>query len=106
MLQATSNPRILCYILLARNKVTTGLVIQDTWGRHCDKLIFFGNYASTTKLQMTILNGKEGYPFLWNKTKSALLYLHENFTVIYYNITASYLIIFHNQNQVMNGRGY
>ncbi|ODM90149.1 Glycoprotein-N-acetylgalactosamine 3-beta-galactosyltransferase 1, partial [Orchesella cincta] len=74
---ATPPIKILCYILLASSKVRTGLLIKQTWGSHCDKLLFFGGYQYP-ELPVTFINATEGYENLWGKAKAALLYLSGN----------------------------
>ncbi|CAL8099091.1 unnamed protein product [Orchesella dallaii] len=76
---ASINPsvKILCYILLSRSKVRTAMLIKETWGSHCDKLLFFGGYEYP-ELPVTFINATEGYENLWGKAKAALLYLLKN----------------------------
>jgi len=81
--QNMNQRRVLCYVLLSQNKLKAAKVIQETWGRHCDKLIFFGNYSSV-KVPITFLSGNEGYPYLWNKTKSALIYMDSKYSEVKY----------------------
>lgn len=69
--------RILCYILISRAKVKAGQVIKETWGSHCDELIFFGGFEYPD-LPVVKLNITEGYENLWGKTKAAILYLSAN----------------------------
>lgn len=66
--------KILCYVLLSRSKVKTAFLIKETWGSHCDDLVFFGGYAYPN-LPVTYINASEGYGNLWGKAKAAMLYL-------------------------------
>lgn len=70
----TDNVTILCYILLKRSRVQTAKIIKDTWGSHCDKLLFFGAYEYP-ELPVTFLNVSEGYENLWGKAKASIIYL-------------------------------
>ncbi len=71
---ANSAVKILCYVLLSRARVKTARIIKDTWGSHCDHILFFGGYEYP-ELPVTYLNVSEGYENLWGKTKAAIMYL-------------------------------
>lgn len=72
-----STVKILCYILLSRARVKTARIIKDTWGSHCDHILFFGGYEYP-ELPVTYLNVSEGYENLWGKTKAAIMHLAGN----------------------------
>lgn len=82
--------KILCYVLLSRSRVKVARMIKETWGSHCDYMLFFGGYKYP-ELPVTFVNVSEGYENLWGKSKAAILYLAEN---IKYKVAHQFVIIF------------
>ncbi|KAB7506759.1 Glycoprotein-N-acetylgalactosamine 3-beta-galactosyltransferase 1 [Armadillidium nasatum] len=75
-----SGPKLLCYLLIGPSTHSSAAHVRNTWGRRCDKIIFFStkpdNFLNTVPLKI-----KEGYAYLWEKSKHALKHLYKN----YYN---------------------
>jgi len=78
-LSSSKDLKILCYILLDKGKIRAAQLLQETWGSHCKKLVFYGNFVSS-EIEVTRINVTEGYEFLWGKTKAALIHLNEHFS--------------------------
>ena len=51
--------------------------MKNTWGRHCDKLIFMSSQEDK-ELGAVALNISEGRQKLWGKTKQGFKYVYEN----------------------------
>ena len=51
--------------------------MKNTWGRHCDKLIFMSS-KEDHELGAVALNTSEGRQHLWGKTKQAFKYVYDN----------------------------
>lgn len=54
------NAKVLCYILLSKTNIQRAKIIQRTWGRKCDKLLFFGRFHSSEGINVTYLPSREG----------------------------------------------
>ncbi|XP_070564631.1 glycoprotein-N-acetylgalactosamine 3-beta-galactosyltransferase 1-like [Ptychodera flava] len=69
--------RILCFIPMSPNNDERLTAVRDTWGKRCDKMLFFS--SETNRNQTVIgLNVTEGYDFLWGKVKAAFEYVYEH----------------------------
>jgi hypothetical protein len=79
---SVSVPRVLCYVLLDEEKIKTAKIVKETWGSHCQRLVFYGNFENSD-IPVTRLNATEGYEYLWGKTKAALIHLHHNFAEVW-----------------------
>ncbi|XP_068237421.1 glycoprotein-N-acetylgalactosamine 3-beta-galactosyltransferase 1-like isoform X2 [Palaemon carinicauda] len=71
---------LLCWVLAHKKKTESTLAVNNTWGKRCDKLIFFGdvNYTGLNSVELngTIENNKS---FLWGKTRESLKYLYDHY---------------------------
>ncbi|XP_070567006.1 glycoprotein-N-acetylgalactosamine 3-beta-galactosyltransferase 1-like [Ptychodera flava] len=69
--------RILCFIPTSPNNDERLTAVRDTWGKRCDKMLFF---SSETNQNQTVigLNVTEGYKYLWGKVKAAFKYIYEH----------------------------
>lgn len=72
-------PKILCIMLTSQhNHETKAIHLKNTWGKHCDKLIF-----TSTKTDNNL--GSIGFPVnddykhLWSKIKLVFHYVYKNF---------------------------
>lgn len=73
-----SEVRILCWVMTyPKNHMEKAIHVKNTWGKRCNKLLFMSSVVDpelgTIKLPM-----KEGFEFLWAKTKEAYKYLYEH----------------------------
>lgn len=73
------NIRILCMVNThPSNHYKRAVHVKETWGRHCDKLIF----ASTTtdeKLNAIGFNITNSHSYVWGKQKRMFRYVYKNF---------------------------
>jgi len=73
-----SEVRILCWVMTGpQNHYTKAIHVKNTWGSHCDKLLFMSSQADPD-LGAVALDIKEGRQQLWGKTKQAFKYVFEN----------------------------
>ena len=52
--------------------------VKNTWGSHCDKLIFMSTQEDPHLGAVKLLGAEEGRQGLWGKTKRAFKYVYEN----------------------------
>lgn len=70
--------RVLCYVnTKASNHKNGAQAVLRTWGRRCNKLIFFSSW-SDPKLPGTVVLPGEKARESWKKTKDALKYLYDH----------------------------
>ncbi|XP_037779931.1 glycoprotein-N-acetylgalactosamine 3-beta-galactosyltransferase 1-like [Penaeus monodon] len=71
--------RVLCWVPVApRSHNTTAVHVKATWGRRCNKLLFIST-KDDASISAVNVGSEEGFRALWNKTRSALLYLYSHF---------------------------
>lgn len=71
--------KIVCIVITGpANHQKKALHVKKTWGRKCNKLIFFSSQPDL-ELDTVILNVNESRKFLRQKTKAALVHVHENY---------------------------
>ncbi|XP_066979027.1 glycoprotein-N-acetylgalactosamine 3-beta-galactosyltransferase 1-like [Macrobrachium rosenbergii] len=76
----TSNKTsILCWILAIPQRNPNALAVKNTWGKRCDKIIFFGDQIDEELEPVTLTGIREGHGVLWGKTREALKYLYDNY---------------------------
>merc|ERR1719495_789525 len=82
--QMTSSPnqsksvKILIWVMTGpQNHYTKAIHVKNTWGRHCDKLIFMSSQEDK-ELGAVALNISEGRQKLLGKTKQGFKYVYEN----------------------------
>merc|ERR1719510_133593 len=70
--------KILCWIMTGpANHYTRAIHVKNTWGSHCDKLIFMSS-EEDAELGAVALNVSEGRQNLWGKTKRAFQYCYQH----------------------------
>ncbi|XP_068208587.1 glycoprotein-N-acetylgalactosamine 3-beta-galactosyltransferase 1-like [Palaemon carinicauda] len=71
---------LLCWVLAHKKHTDGALAIKNTWGKRCDKLLFFGD-VNNTGLDAVELDGvkENDRRFLWGKTRESLKYLHDHY---------------------------
>ncbi|XP_066969174.1 glycoprotein-N-acetylgalactosamine 3-beta-galactosyltransferase 1-like [Macrobrachium rosenbergii] len=70
---------ILCWIMTTPERNSNAIAVKNTWGKRCDKLIFFSDKIAE-ELEPVKLNGiREERRFLWRKTREALKYLYDHY---------------------------
>ena len=52
--------------------------VKNTWGSHCDKLLFMSTQEDSHLGAVKLLGAEEGRQGLWGKTKRAFKYVYEN----------------------------
>lgn len=73
------NIRILCVLLTsAENSHSKAIHVRQTWGKHCDKLIFASS-KTDNNLGAIDVGIVDDHDHLWGKIKQILHYVHENF---------------------------
>lgn len=81
-----NTPRVLCYIPLHETRIRVAKTIAQTWGKGCDKLLFFGDFWSgegtSDDVQVTRINASEDYTKLWGKTKAMLVHLNHHYAEV------------------------
>jgi len=70
--------RVLCWVMTGpANHYTKAIHVKNTWGKKCDKLIFFSS-EDDEKLGAVALNISEGRQNLWGKTKQGFDYVYNH----------------------------
>ncbi|XP_059488129.1 glycoprotein-N-acetylgalactosamine 3-beta-galactosyltransferase 1-like isoform X2 [Neocloeon triangulifer] len=70
--------RILCWVMTAkRNHKTKAQSVKRTWGRHCDKLLFFSETEDSDVPTIKIENVQSERYGLWTKVVGAYKYIHK-----------------------------
>ena len=74
--------RILCWIPTSATGQSRAKLIQQTWGRKCDKLFFMGSSSwehEDSTLPVVRLDGvNDSYVNLWGKTQESLKYIYDH----------------------------
>ncbi|XP_055310952.1 glycoprotein-N-acetylgalactosamine 3-beta-galactosyltransferase 1-like [Sitodiplosis mosellana] len=72
--------RILCFLsTMSKSYSTRAVHIMQTWGKHCDKLLFFGSYVTDGNIGAIGFNVTEGHDYIWGKVKLIMQHIHKNF---------------------------
>ncbi|EDV57539.1 uncharacterized protein Dere_GG24891 [Drosophila erecta] len=75
----TDEVRVLCFVYTKpTNHKTQAKAVLETWGRRCNKLIFFSSRTDANLSGTVALPVSPNYRESWLKTKMALKYLHEH----------------------------
>ena len=77
----TPRPRILCWVLTHAAKMASrGAVINGTWGRRCDRLLFMldREVEGFPAVALDLYGRPEGRDVLWLKSKQAWLHVHRH----------------------------
>jgi len=70
--------KILCWVMTGpANHYSRAIHVKNTWGSHCDKLIFMSS-EEDKQLGAVALNVSEGRQNLWGKTKQAFQYCYQH----------------------------
>lgn len=70
--------RVLCWVMTGPpNHYTKAIHVKNTWGKKCDKLIFFSS-EDDEELGAVALNISEGRQNLWGKTKQGFDYVYNH----------------------------
>ena len=78
MKEETRAVRVLCWVMTGPSTHYTKAVhIKNTWGSHCDKLIFMSSQEDLA-LGAVALNISEGRQNLWGKTKRGFQYCYQH----------------------------
>lgn len=71
--------RIFCLLNTSpKTQYQKAIHVQQTWGRHCDKLVFASTLTDVV-LNSIGFNVTDAHSFVWGKEKSMLKYVYENF---------------------------
>lgn len=71
--------RILCVLTTSRkNHLTKAIHVQETWGKHCDKLVFVST-KTDSNLGAIGFDLEDDHNHLWGKVKLIFHYVHKNF---------------------------
>lgn len=71
--------RILCFLNThPKNHFTRAIHVQQTWGRHCDKLLFASTETDVI-LNAIGLNMSDAHGYVWGKEKMMLQYVYKHF---------------------------
>ncbi|XP_078621352.1 glycoprotein-N-acetylgalactosamine 3-beta-galactosyltransferase 1-like [Branchiostoma floridae x Branchiostoma japonicum] len=71
--------RVLCWILTSpKNHLSKARHVKATWGKRCNKLLFFSTKPDSRLPTVAIETG-EGRDFLWGKAKAALRHIHAHY---------------------------
>lgn len=76
--KSLNDSRVLCWVLTHPDNYYNALSVNNTWGQHCDKLLFISTDL-TDGLDVVKVNVTEGRTNLWGKTKRALEHIYENY---------------------------
>ncbi|XP_069680669.1 glycoprotein-N-acetylgalactosamine 3-beta-galactosyltransferase 1-like [Periplaneta americana] len=69
--------RVLCTILTSPKTFHKARHVKVTWGKRCNILLFMSAHADDS-IPTVKLPVKEGYDFLWGKTKEAMKYIYHH----------------------------
>jgi len=76
--ELTDSVRVLCWIMTSpENHKTRAVHVKTTWGRRCNKLLFFSSEANQ-ELGSIGLDAEEGRDNLWAKTRLAFKYVYQH----------------------------
>ncbi|XP_068245121.1 glycoprotein-N-acetylgalactosamine 3-beta-galactosyltransferase 1-like isoform X2 [Palaemon carinicauda] len=69
---------VLCWVMTTTQRKQNALAAKNTWGKRCDKIIFFSDQLDTD-LESVVLSGisEGGKASLWGKTRESLKYLYD-----------------------------
>lgn len=72
--------KILCWVFThPENHYTKVPAVRNTWGRRCNKLLFMSTEEIEGFPDVIALPIEDGREHLWNKTKLAMKYVHDNY---------------------------
>ncbi|KAH8353383.1 hypothetical protein KR084_010674 [Drosophila pseudotakahashii] len=75
----TDEVRVLCFVYTKpSNHKTQAKAVLETWGRRCNKLIFFSSRTDANLTGSVALNVSANYRETWRKTKRSLKYLYDH----------------------------
>lgn len=72
------NIRILCLLNTYPANHYKAIHVQQTWGKHCDKLLFASSITDVN-INAIGLNISDGHGYVWGKEKLMLQYVYKNF---------------------------
>ncbi|GAB6032350.1 hypothetical protein CHUAL_010987 [Chamberlinius hualienensis] len=70
--------RVLCWIAVTKSSYEKAMIINQTWGQRCTKILFIGDKTTTNISGIVSLDVPDGRLKLWSKTKEAFKYIFEN----------------------------
>ncbi|ODN05185.1 Glycoprotein-N-acetylgalactosamine 3-beta-galactosyltransferase 1 [Orchesella cincta] len=72
--------RVLCWVLTQpSNHKKKAAHVKNTWGRRCDKLVFFSSKNDSTLPTTVVPGAKEGRAGLWGKTHGAFQIIYDKY---------------------------
>ncbi|XP_037710572.1 glycoprotein-N-acetylgalactosamine 3-beta-galactosyltransferase 1 [Drosophila subpulchrella] len=75
----TDEVRVLCYVnTKPSNHKTQAKAVLETWGKRCNKLIFFSSRTDVNLSGSVALAASPNFRESWRKTKGALQYLYDH----------------------------
>lgn len=73
-----SEVKVLCWVMISpKSHRTRGILIKNTWGRRCNKLLFMSTIPDP-EIDSIALPMKEKITHLWTKTTKAFQFIHDN----------------------------
>ncbi|XP_016954658.1 uncharacterized protein LOC108027652 [Drosophila biarmipes] len=74
--------RIICLVISWPKKYMSAVkAVSETWGRHCNRVVYYGGSSRTTLdgVEIVGLNVSDTRSNLWGKTKAAFQHAYENY---------------------------
>jgi glycoprotein-N-acetylgalactosamine 3-beta-galactosyltransferase len=72
--------KVLCWIMISpKFHKTRGVVIKNTWGRRCNKLLFMSSEHDPEINSIALPDMKEKKSHLWTKTKKSFQLIHDEY---------------------------
>ncbi|XP_034668764.1 uncharacterized protein LOC117901907 [Drosophila subobscura] len=72
--------RVLCLVLTwPTNHMSGAKTISETWGRHCNRVVFYSSSPRVGKPSIVGLNISDSYDLLWGKTKAAFSHAYRHY---------------------------
>jgi len=76
---ARKQGKLLCWVVTAPQNQFKALMVKETWGRRCDKLLFFSSRNDTSLPAIGLPIEVDSRNQLWNKAKLTYRYIYSNF---------------------------